>query len=236
MVYIKLISRILPSRFIWNWTWNRRISSATYATILAKICIFTGSIYTTISCANIAVITIIIIWAIWFFYFTIFITTILIIRISIITLFISFYFPITTYWFFCFAITITSISFALASYEHSINTFVEILNTVSQSDDINSFIYGLSGRLIYDPVLSDMAQSIIASDANALNAALQMEGTNPKTIGEALSKTSQNVTIVQRLDAMLNSMDSQSAKSSMIVLASLFHCTIWGCIIKRSAS
>lgn len=115
--------------------------------------------------------------------------------------------------------TITSISFALASYEHSINTFIEILNTVSQSDDINSFIYGLSGRLIYDPVLSDMAQSIIASDANALNAALQMEGTNPKTIGEALSKTSQNVTIVQRLDAMLNSMDSQSAKSSMIVLA-----------------
>ena len=115
--------------------------------------------------------------------------------------------------------TVTSISFALASFEYSTDTFIEILNSIKDDDGVNSPIYDLAGRLIYDPVLSGMAQAIIATDAISLNTTLQMEGANPKKAGEALSQTSQNPTIANRFDAMLNNMDSSSAKSTFIVLA-----------------
>ena len=114
---------------------------------------------------------------------------------------------------------ITSISFALSSYDKATDAFVEILNSVNVSDDINSAIYDLAERLIYDPILSKTAQAIISFDAAALNETLNLEGANPKTIGDALSQTSDNLTISERLDVMLDNMDVLSAKSLMIVLA-----------------
>ena len=114
---------------------------------------------------------------------------------------------------------ITSISFALSSYDIATDSFVEILNSVQENDNINSSIYELAGKLIYDPILSKTAQAIIASDAAALTEALNQEGANPKIIGDALSLTSGNLTIASRLDSMIDTMDSTSAKSVMIVLA-----------------
>ncbi|MEX1376854.1 MAG: hypothetical protein AB1Z23_05170 [Eubacteriales bacterium] len=115
--------------------------------------------------------------------------------------------------------TITSISFALSTFDHSIDTFIEILNSVRDTDSADTPIYELSDKLIYDPILSAIAQATIAIDANAMYTSLQMEGANPKQIGEAISQTSGNETIVRRFDTMLNSMDSNTAKSTMIVLA-----------------
>ncbi|MBN2879122.1 MAG: hypothetical protein JXN65_05765 [Clostridia bacterium] len=115
--------------------------------------------------------------------------------------------------------TITSISFALASYDFSTEAFIEVLNSLTESDTINSTIYTLASKLIYDPVFKGVAQSVIAMDAAALNNALQLEGANPKTIGDALSRTSENLTISQRIDTMLNAMDNISATRTMIVLA-----------------
>ena len=115
--------------------------------------------------------------------------------------------------------TVTSISFALSTYENSQESFIEVLNYVTDTDDSSSPIYELADKLIYDPILGRIAQAIIAIDANAMYSALQMEGANPKQIGEAISQTSSNTTIEKRFDTMLNSMDSDTAKSTMIVLA-----------------
>lgn len=115
--------------------------------------------------------------------------------------------------------TLTSISFALATYEHSLSAFVEILNNVSDADDSSSSIYQLAHTLIYEPGLSGIAKAIIATDYVGINTALQLEGANPKTIGQALSQTSQNPTISIRLNNMLNQMDYLSARSTLIMLA-----------------
>lgn len=134
---------------------------------------------------------------------------------------------------------VTSISFALATHKHSVDTFVEILNSISETDDSSSSIYSLAGRLIYDPVLSGISQAIIATDAQAMNAALAQVGVNPTIIGEALSQTSQNATIANRLDTMLSSMDSFSARSTMIILAhgqdSVYPKLVWDRYISTNA-
>lgn len=115
--------------------------------------------------------------------------------------------------------TLTSISFALATFDHSLAAFVELLNNVNETDNTSSPIYQLADTLIYDPALSGVAKAIIASDAVGINAALQLEGANPKTIGQALSQTSQNITISIRLNNMLNQMDYLSVRSTLIMLA-----------------
>lgn len=115
--------------------------------------------------------------------------------------------------------TLTSISFALATYEHSLAAFVELLNNVGDNDDSSSQIFYLVQTLIYDPALRGIAEAIISTDSVGVNTALQLEGANPKTIGEALSQTSQNPTISIRLDNMLNAMDYLSARSTLIMLA-----------------
>ena len=114
---------------------------------------------------------------------------------------------------------LTTISFALASYEYSADTFVEVLNTVVYTDTSESFVYMLADRLIYDTAFKGVAKAIISVDPESLNAALRLDGANPKTIGEALSRTSDNVNLAERLNTLLNNMDSQNASSTLIMLA-----------------